>query len=359
MGGKRVDIQWLRAIAATEVVICHSDLVTKHFSDFELQTAWWYAPFGGIGVELFFILSGYVICMKAPGYGTATAFLISRVRRLFPMYAVFTSLVLLTFLINPAWRLNNFELNAVTVVSSYLILPQWPVPILGVGWTLEHEMAFYWVIALVMAVMTMNAGNKPLAGWLLAAIGFFGCLQGPPPGISLWAHHIVSPYMLAFAAGWLLRCEEEAEQSPPWSNAAFFAGVLALAYAFGGDYGDELVIRIALMTVLFVAVVACRRIFEADNHINRLGGTLGDASFSIYLCHWFVLSVLGKILGILQPHALSGELVRLFGIAASLAAGVWIFKYVEKPIDLWLRKGTPLNDLLRPRLSIRHDDISG
>lgn len=67
----------------------------------------------------------------------------------------------------------------------------------------------------------------------------------------------------------------------------------------------------------------------------------------------------GKACGMLASLAASAELVRLFGIAASLGVGAWLFKYVEKPMDVWLRKGGALSDLLRPRLSFRHENLRG
>ena len=85
--------------------------------------------------------------------------------------------------------------------------------------------------------------------------------------------------------------------------------------------------------------------------------TAGDASFSIYLSHWFVLSAVGKLLGALQPPAYSAEVVRVLGVAVSVAVGVWIFKVLERPLDLWLRGGAMADQFpwLRyfPRPSIR------
>src|SRR3954471_7672882 len=128
----RRDIGWLRAIAATEVCIWHSDLVAKHFSSYSLQSSALYAPIGGIGVELFFILSGYVICMRASSYRSGGGFLISRVLRLYPLYWLFTSAVAVAFLANDGWHLNGFEPSTERFLQSYLILPQVEYPILPV-----------------------------------------------------------------------------------------------------------------------------------------------------------------------------------------------------------------------------------
>ncbi len=335
---KRVDIQWLRALAALEVAIWHSDLVTKHFSDFRISGAWWYQPFGGIGVELFFILSGYVICMRAASYQTGAAFILSRIRRLFPLYAVFTTLVLLAFVINSSWRLNNFDLTFSSIIKSYLILPQLHFPVLGVGWTLEHEMVFYWVVALFMMRFTLHGGPKLAIGWLLAIMGFMGCVQGPPTASSVWVGHLFSPFMFAFAFGWLLRCEEELHIVGRWVNLALLATVLVIALFIGDSWSDDLILRIGAMAAVFFAFTSYRRLFEDDSRANRMAILIGDASFSIYLSHWFILSLVGKVFGIIRPPVITAEMLRLLVVGGSVGVGVLLFKHFERPLDLWLRK---------------------
>lgn len=336
---KRLDIQWLRALAAGEVVVCHSDLVTKHFSTYFIQKVTWYEPFVGIGVELFFIVSGYVICMRAPSYGTGGAFILGRIKRLFPMYWIFTTLVVGTYLINPVWQLNKFDPGVLSLAKSYLILPQWGFPVLGVGWTLEYEMVFYWVVALALALFGPSGRTVRVVAWSLVAFGFIGCLQGEQPGFGLWAFHIFSPYMFAFAIGWVLRSVVDATPEARLGAVAALAAVGVASYVMGSGFSDRLLLRIAIAGLIFYAFIAFRSAFRADNALNRLVSKLGDASYSIYLSHWLILSPLGKILGVLQPPPASAGLLRVLGIALSIAIGVWIFAVLEKPIDRWVRQG--------------------
>jgi exopolysaccharide production protein ExoZ len=336
---KRIEIQWLRAIAAIEVAFIHSDLVTKHFTDYRISSEWWYQPLGGIGVELFFILSGYVICMRVPTYATGSEFLISRVRRLFPLYWVFTSLVLITYFLHPAWRLNNFDPSLTSVVQSYLIMPQWGFPILGVGWTLEHEMVFYALVALVMFGWSMTGPAKVAIAWILALMGFIGCVQGGQPGWGLWPFHLFSPYMFAFGFGWLLCCAEQMERPARIAHLVLFAIIAALAHFAGSEFGDRLLFRILFVALIFYGFIACRAAFTSDNLPNRIAMKVGDASFSIYLSHWFVLSAVGKLLGAVQPAEYLSEPIRILGLAFSVAVGFWLFNVLEKPLDRYLRGG--------------------
>ena len=102
---KRYELQWLRALAASEVVVCHSDLLTKHFSNFRIGSLTWYYPLSGMEIELFFVLSGYIICIRAPSItmvGVSCRRASSASIRCIP---IFTSLALVAYFINPAWRL--------------------------------------------------------------------------------------------------------------------------------------------------------------------------------------------------------------------------------------------------------------
>jgi exopolysaccharide production protein ExoZ len=206
---KQNDIQWLRAIAALEVAIWHSDLITKNFSALSVAGDM-YRPIGGIGVELFFIVSGYVMCLRVPKYTSGLAFMKARIVRIVPMYWIFTSLVVATYLLHPSWRLNNLTLNFETIVLSYFILPQKRYPLLGVGWSLEHEMIFYATLAvLILAYGALMRRPRYFVALILGAMGVTGFVFGTGPKPRVWDYHLFSPYMLMFAFGWAMCCATE------------------------------------------------------------------------------------------------------------------------------------------------------
>jgi peptidoglycan/LPS O-acetylase OafA/YrhL len=351
---KRYELQWLRALAASEVVVCHSDLITKHFSDFRIGSLNWYYPLSGMGVELFFVLSGYIICMRAPSMNSGPSFLLSRILRLYPMYWIFTSLVVVAYFLNPAWRLAGSELDASLLLKSYLILPQERFPILPVGWTLEHEMLFYTTVSIMMLLWGLK-GYRPLAvAFVLGVMGFIGCTLGTGPLPSIWAFNIFSPYMFAFGLGWLLKCSEDLEWRARSASLLGFAAIVGAAVWLGDARADWLVYRIAVATMLFAAITAWRGIFVADNAVNRAVWHLGDASFSIYLSHWLVLSAIGKMLGAVHLPMAADAPVRIFFILVSLGIGYGFYIALEKPIDRWLRQRPASTWRDRPKLAIGH-----
>ncbi|HJU33012.1 MAG TPA: acyltransferase [Hyphomicrobiaceae bacterium] len=335
---KRNDLQWLRALAALEVVVWHSDLATKHFSAMHIQTSI-YTVLGGVGVELFFILSGYVICMQAPTYKTGAEFMVARIFRLLPLYWIFTSLVIAAYFLNPGWKLHGLELDPMFVVRSYLFLPQQKDPVLGLGWTLEHEMIFYAIVALALMFLAGASRQwKLIVAFILSGLGFLGFLLGTGPSKQLWDYQIASPYMLAFGFGWLMRVVDENGGARASGNPLILFLLLlmgALTVAGGADI--VLFWRMALAGAVFVTFCKLRSYFERNTLINRAMGRIGDASYSLYLSHWFVLSIAGKVLDHLNVPAQVDLPVRLAAIVACMAVGYWIFLVIEKPIDRYLR----------------------
>jgi len=333
---KRNDIQWLRALAAIEVVLWHSDLVTKHFSTVAFQLSS-YRLLGGMGVELFFIISGYVICLQSPRYRTALSFLYARYARLLPMYWIFTSLVVLVYFLNPSWRLGSFDLGPTTYIKSYLILPQYKDPILGVGWSLEHEVIFYVAVASLIGVGFGSIVRQHLTlAVALAALGVIGLALATGPQPLIWDFQISSPYMLLFAFGWTMCCIHQRYINPRGALIALTCtGLIALLVAAPKE--QMLAVRIVLLAAVFATFVSARSLLERDTILNRAVSSIADASYSLYLSHWFILSALGKVLGVLKiPPGLDIP-ARLAALAACILCALVIFRYIEKPIDQLLR----------------------
>lgn len=340
MTDRRGDIQWLRAAAATEVVVIHSDLATKHFSDTSILDAP-YASFGGIGVEVFFLVSGFIICMVAPRSAGAGEFLLTRIKRILPLYAIFTTLALLVQLSRPPWLLSPADLSLSYVAQSYLMWPMMGFPLLGPGWTLEHEMLFYEVVASVLVVAHLTGRIKLAVGGVLAVLGCVGCYIGRNEAFNAWTLHLLSPYMLLFSFGWLFRCAEESGVRIRVAIWAVGLCVLAIAFSVGNEWSRHLVTRIAVATALFCLAVLARRLLQADNPVNRAAWFLGDASFSLYLSHWFVLSVCGKFAGLLQLPAELELSYRIGAVVVAVLLGAASYKWVEVPLNRMMRGRSP------------------
>src|SRR4051812_16521450 len=118
---------------------------------------------GWIAVDFFFAISGFVICLVTTSAGfDRIAFMIRRAFRLYPLW-IATSLVYLfltRFIGRDAGQTNEFFIYSLT------LLPTDGFPFYNLGWSLQHEMAFYVLATLVVP----RFGLTGLAGALAAGI---------------------------------------------------------------------------------------------------------------------------------------------------------------------------------------------
>ncbi|RXF70945.1 acyltransferase family protein [Hansschlegelia zhihuaiae] len=331
---RRADIQWLRAMAAASVVLWHSDLIVKHMSDAKMTDNWIYSLLGGFGVELFFMLSGYSICMQVEKVKEARRFLISRAYRVYPLYWLFTGMMLIAFVIHPAWPLSaRAEQGALFVLMSFLALPQGLMPLLPLGWTLEMEFIFYVMVAGLIACGGLEK-FKGWFGWTLVGLGLAGVAIGSDPIGGWFIFDLINPFMLAFAFGWLLRHKETSSARPLVFAAAAVLSFLALApWLHEREAGS--ILRMALSGTVLVGVMRLEPLFETHPTLARPGRIVGDASFSIYLSHWFVLSVLGKLIAQSPFLALPSATLRGIGVLTCIFVGVLVHFLVEARLSRW------------------------
>ncbi|WP_327289099.1 acyltransferase family protein [Streptomyces sp. NBC_01198] len=124
--------------------------------------------YGCLGVELFFVISGFVICMS--GWGrTVKDFTISRITRLYPAYWAALIISTVVYVLADYQRIPNTDL---LVNFSMFQMPLGAHRVLGVCWTLWAEMRFYILFALV--VVWPGASRKRVllfcGLWMLAAV---------------------------------------------------------------------------------------------------------------------------------------------------------------------------------------------
>ncbi len=183
-------IQILRAVAALMVTMYHiraieglaiaeAGIVTASGAvEPGLLSGLWHNGF--VGVDMFFVISGFVMVyatqqMTHGGRGAAE-FLFARAGRIYPIWWFFASCMALYFLLNYGAPLDVVQAeqggqsNLAHVLKSYFLIPQPVFPILGVGWTLVHEMYFYAVFA---GFMLLPRRWLPvlLAIWALIVVG--------------------------------------------------------------------------------------------------------------------------------------------------------------------------------------------
>jgi exopolysaccharide production protein ExoZ len=274
-------IQALRFLAAMLVVIAHATKYTKERLD---PTLGIWSP-GAAGVDIFFVISGFVMVVSSRKLMTQTGgwrvFAKRRLIRIVPMYWLVTTLKIAAMLVVPAAVLHA-KLSFYQVETSYLFIPARNAegdlaPLLGVGWTLNYEMFFYLIFTL--ALLSRRDIYKFIGGVLvLCALGSL------VPNIDSDAlAFYFNPIVLEFFAGMLLARVAATWRFPWWACLAGFAVGLALLLAqFGGQVPRF--IGSGLPALLVVSSVVFGERWLAGRIPNFLLD-LGAASYALYLLH--------------------------------------------------------------------------
>lgn len=326
-----VSIQYLRAAAALMVVFFHAEGMAGEYFD----AAW--PSFGAAGVDIFFIISGFIMWVTtAPGQTTPASFMVNRIVRIVPLYWLMTLLLYCGWLIfRDASSLPPIH----SLVKSLLFIPFASArtgevqPLLITGWTLNYEMFFYVVFACGLLVSRHH--RMLLVGVLLGSLVALRYFAVPSSPIALT---YTSPLLIEFVIGCVLGNMYESKALPRPVIAMSLLVVGSMLLLSSGMFSASCIgggrfVRWGLPAFLIVVGALS---LEPLLKVWRIPMLLGDASFSIYLTHSVVLSTLKSVVlimaGTLPPLMAVGFIVA--GFIASIAAGVLIYRFVESPLLL-------------------------
>jgi len=328
------NLQALRALAAWMVV--------AHHLRGPLGEVW--SPLGetlifASGVDIFFVLSGYVMVASTRGRKVSpTAFLRRRLVRIAPLYWLVTTAIVAALLagLNPigvaswGWR---------DLAASYLFVgversDGYPGPLLGVGWTLAYEAFFYATFALALL---SRANVAATAGALIVACILLGAIAAPA---SFIGQFYTAPILLEFAAGAGLAHLTLRR----WGGAMLGAGVAGLAIgaaaltaiAPSGDLitpgGDGAIWRTICFGVPATLIVGGALALERSGVIcrNRFMLDQGDASYALYLIHLPMIQIIEKAAG-------SGAALLLIAPPVLALAAHFTHQGWERPVLIILR----------------------
>lgn len=168
-----ISIQVLRGFAAMMVVAYHAiDMANERFA-----LGWRFGAAGEAGVDVFFVISGFVMIVAAQKTGAQDAhrFLLKRFIRIYPLYWFWTTVKLVLLLTIPAAAVSAV-LDPAHLAASYALLP-WTnadgkiYPFLVVGWTLSYEIFFYLCMAAALALRLPIRRTVTLLFLVLIAVG--------------------------------------------------------------------------------------------------------------------------------------------------------------------------------------------
>ncbi|MCP5327360.1 MAG: acyltransferase [Sinobacteraceae bacterium] len=276
----------LRFCAAAAVVVYHykSVYVDTLPAGSALRTdIYAVTKFGYLGVDLFFLISGFVILLSASGRD-ASQFAIARVLRVYPTLWACASLTAVTCLL-----LGSDDIPSVSewATSLTLLSPYFDRPYVdGVYWTLLIELKFYCCVFVLMCLGWLDHYRVWLPAWLAATISFR--LFGQPYFLGWFISPEYSPLFIAGIV--IFRATREGWQPFHWS-------MLAACLVLSSSYEYQAIetftrnvtnvdrwVAAGLVGGLFL-VFGMGASLRAGDGRGSLIGFLGGLTYPLYLLH--------------------------------------------------------------------------
>lgn len=342
-----VNIQFLRLFAVLQVVLFHAMPVFLAGTGNIIADGILSAGFSG--VDIFFVISGFIIWHTSENSRVsldAISFFKRRLKRIFSGYLPFFLAATFIISIYHPQKLGNIDF-----FGSALLLP---IPIaeraLPVSWSLTYELYFYLIFALILF---FNARARYLILAALAVTILIVNLIGYSlfdfyskeffSTIPLWVRIPFSPYNLEFIAGALIAAnihKLKLENTLVYLTCfvLFFAGGAYFNIYYAGlnmESGYYVMERVGLFGAASISLLLAMLSLEKKGRVMfpRVSLLLGGASYSIYLSHTLIITIISQ-----TNLRLNFPEVPLFIFAVSIIIAYSALHYVriEKPLYKYL-----------------------
>ena len=356
LNGSRLEaVQVMRGLAAMLVVVVHS--INSNDFRTDLPRSWLGAghfnEFGASGVDLFFVLSGFVMAhaISNPSASSPWRFMVNRLIRIVPYFWA-ASLLFLALTTATGRTYHAAALfNNLTIFPLYNPMTFDP-PALLVGWSLAFELAFYAVVSFSIWIAPMPSARLRIVAQIVALLAVTGFILQPNMDLlAIWANPIWLEFLLGIAvyqlwklpsmfvpstACWLLIVVGTVGlsqsilfgfpfQTPHWGilneNAGFLRSIWwATPYA------------ILLLGLLWLS--------EISRSLSKSGlwdflRRVGDASYSLYLVHLMVIFAWEDLA---PTNTINPDLVILVLLAVNVLLALLCYRWFEAPMLRTLRQ---------------------
>ncbi len=315
---------------------------------------------GWIGVDLFFVLSGFLIGRQAWRGDSLLRFWFKRVTRILPAYWTCLGIVAIGLTIAGAWPTSGGDfLSHLVMLQDYtgsVFVPSF--------WSLGAEEKFYLlapllVFLLARARVRLWQGAGLLALWLLpvlwrlwAAVGLTSAVTYAEyfPQYRSPFHLTCESLVLGFAIAWMSRQTWSSRVTRPIREALFWSGAAGVAYwqvpsmILGRIDTSTIVIAPALIGLCFGAMVWAA-VSGAGSYSLLIGRAtwrpLATGSYTLYLTHMMVLPVAAALGARLIPLADGAPLAARWlaflpwYLTLTVLSAYILHRYVESPVLVW------------------------
>lgn len=341
-------VQMFRGLAALMVVVGHSQtamagVVERTGGAFARSTL---LPWGA-GVDLFFVISGFIMVHASARLfgmpGARAEFLRRRLVRIAPLYWLVTTAFLL-LLAAATWKGGDAFPHPLAILASYAFVPfdtrgdGGLFPVYDLGWTLNYEMFFYALLALVVAWPRHRA--LAAVAVMLAALVLIGAWIPPGSALWFWTRPIIVDFGLGLGVGALMANGTVLPRAARIALAVT-GTVLLIAdpvHVFGGPAGHTVANAWprVLLAGLPVAAMLAAAVLGPEPTMPRALlplGRVGDASYSLYLLHPFALIAVEKAAQkSASVAAAPGWLLVAVTVALAILLALAGYRWIERPL---------------------------
>ena len=332
MARRRINgLDSLRGIAALSVVLFH---YTARYGETFGHPA---APLinfsqGFRGVDLFFMISGFVIFMTLDNTATARDFVVSRFSRLFP---TFWASVLLTYVVVTVFGLPGKVVGLGELVLNFTMVPGLlnVQPVDGTYWTLEIELIFYVLMLALFMAGALARIHLVLVVWLLGRlIAHVMTSSGMHVSYTL-EHLLLLPHIALFGAGMMLYCLYRGPDHRGKSFLLLAACIAVIAIVDGAP-----ALPVPLVGSAVILMMSRRDLAVSRNPVILFFGTI---SYPLYLLHENIGFVILRALyrWNLAPD-LAIALALLVVVSLSSLITFWVEQPATRAIRRWYRSRT-------------------
>ena len=330
------DIQVLRGLAALGVVVFHAqqELTWRHFPLWLPDLV-----FGAAGVDVFFVISGFIILYVSShlfgNLASVVPFVARRAIRIAPLYwlaCMCATIYIFEYNLPP----YNAHATERWLVLSMLFVPVHNnAPLLATGWTLNYEMFFYVCFAAVLPLRRRQA-------LLVLSFGFVAYgLAGPLDLLPTWGSALANSLVFEFVAGlWIAEARLSGILLDRWSTSALLgAGLLALVVSLQFDLNSWILWRGVVWGLPASALVAAGALTMngASGRAGLLLKRLGDASYATYICHYTLFGLMSReVLPALGSGSVGATIYFVLLIMAALTLGWLVHTKIERPMYRWM-----------------------
>jgi exopolysaccharide production protein ExoZ len=329
------NIQMVRFFAAAMVLVVHIMFYIHERVDPTLVV---WGP-GSQGVQIFFIISGFVMCLSGgsvvANLTSAKLFLQRRFIRILPLYWIFTTIKLLAALVFVNVAMHNRP-EFLYTIASYLLFPMHSddggiVPLHAVGWTLLHEMFFYYLFAIGLALGRSPVFFSSISIVLLWVIGLIF------PTETAWIKVCVSEINLHFIFGMYFAILYKKNFKLPL-KIIFPILALSVILLVTPDvyyYQLSVVKKFNISAILFVFSF----IATDFNYFKKLRSLLikgGNSSYSMYLMH--PIFAPAACVGLYKIGIQSTFILFTSSLIFCIVLSYYLYLYVEVPLTSKISK---------------------